>query len=178
MAPIPELEVQRLKEEIAVQRLIESAGIALKRVGKDLEVVAICEHLGLLGGVELVQEIGGEALAVGLDLLIEPLGRHAVQGGQVHVDHHLEAAHYLDAPLDARQQRAGRGHRGGSWFARHVTLSGWPGPAPYRAFARQTAVWPSATARWRRSADAARSLARAWRRAAAPPEGQAVLGAK
>ncbi len=36
MARIPEAEVQRLKEEISVQRLIEAAGIELKRVGKDL----------------------------------------------------------------------------------------------------------------------------------------------
>lgn len=36
MARIPESEVQRLKEQIAVQRLIESAGVELKRVGKDL----------------------------------------------------------------------------------------------------------------------------------------------
>ena len=36
MARIPEAEVQRLKDEIAVQRLIEATGIELKRVGKDL----------------------------------------------------------------------------------------------------------------------------------------------
>jgi DNA primase len=36
MARIPDTEVQRLKEEIAVQRLVESAGVELKRVGKDL----------------------------------------------------------------------------------------------------------------------------------------------
>ena len=36
MARIPEAEVQRLKDEIAVQRLVEAAGIELKRVGKDL----------------------------------------------------------------------------------------------------------------------------------------------
>ena len=36
MARIPEAEVQRLKEDVAVQRLIEEAGIELKRVGKDL----------------------------------------------------------------------------------------------------------------------------------------------
>lgn len=35
MARIPDTEVQRLKDEIAVQRLIESAGIALKKTGKD-----------------------------------------------------------------------------------------------------------------------------------------------
>lgn len=36
MARIPEAEVQRLKDEVAVQRLVEAAGIDLKRVGKDL----------------------------------------------------------------------------------------------------------------------------------------------
>ncbi|MEO8024593.1 CHC2 zinc finger domain-containing protein [Polaromonas sp.] len=36
MARIPESEIQRLKDEVAVQRLVESAGIELKKVGKDL----------------------------------------------------------------------------------------------------------------------------------------------
>jgi DNA primase len=36
MARIPETEVQRLKDEVEVQRLVEAAGIALRRVGKDL----------------------------------------------------------------------------------------------------------------------------------------------
>lgn len=36
MARIPAEELERLKAEIAVERLIESAGIALKRAGKDL----------------------------------------------------------------------------------------------------------------------------------------------
>jgi DNA primase len=36
MARIPEQEVQRLKDEVAVQRLVEVAGVELKRVGKDL----------------------------------------------------------------------------------------------------------------------------------------------
>jgi len=35
MARIPDTEVQRLKDQIAVQRLVESAGVELKRVGKD-----------------------------------------------------------------------------------------------------------------------------------------------
>ena len=35
MARIPEAEVQRLKEEISVQRLIEDSGVALKKSGKD-----------------------------------------------------------------------------------------------------------------------------------------------
>ena len=35
MARIPDTEVQRLKDEVAVQRLIESAGVALKKTGKD-----------------------------------------------------------------------------------------------------------------------------------------------
>ncbi len=37
MARIPEAEIERLKNEISVQRLVESAGIALKKVGKDLQ---------------------------------------------------------------------------------------------------------------------------------------------
>ncbi|MGH8846676.1 MAG: CHC2 zinc finger domain-containing protein [Polaromonas sp.] len=36
MPRIPDEQIQRLKDEIAVQRLIEAAGIELKRVGKDL----------------------------------------------------------------------------------------------------------------------------------------------
>ncbi len=36
MARIPDEQLQRLKEEISVQRLIESAGVDLRRVGKDL----------------------------------------------------------------------------------------------------------------------------------------------
>lgn len=36
MARIPESEVQRLKDEVSVQRLVEAAGIELKKVGKDI----------------------------------------------------------------------------------------------------------------------------------------------
>src|SRR5580658_2952871 len=36
MARIPAEELERLKAEIAVERLVESAGIALKRAGEDL----------------------------------------------------------------------------------------------------------------------------------------------
>jgi DNA primase len=36
MRRIPEAEVQRLKEEISVQRLIEDAGVTLRKSGKDL----------------------------------------------------------------------------------------------------------------------------------------------
>ena len=36
MARIPDTEVQRLKDEIVVQRLVESAGVVLKRTGKNL----------------------------------------------------------------------------------------------------------------------------------------------
>ena len=35
MVRIPDTEVQRLKDEIAVQRLVEAAGVALKKTGKD-----------------------------------------------------------------------------------------------------------------------------------------------
>ncbi|WP_116004325.1 MULTISPECIES: CHC2 zinc finger domain-containing protein [unclassified Simplicispira] len=36
MPRIPNTDIQRLKEEIAVQRLVESSGIELKKTGKDL----------------------------------------------------------------------------------------------------------------------------------------------
>ena len=35
MARIPQSDLERLKEEISVQRLVESAGIEVKRAGKD-----------------------------------------------------------------------------------------------------------------------------------------------
>ena len=35
MARIPDTEVQRLKDEIAVQRLVEAAGVELRKTGKD-----------------------------------------------------------------------------------------------------------------------------------------------
>ena len=36
MARIPEAEIERLKSEVSVERLVESSGIALKKAGKDL----------------------------------------------------------------------------------------------------------------------------------------------
>jgi len=36
MARIPEEQIQRLKDEVAVQRLVEAAGVELKKMGKDL----------------------------------------------------------------------------------------------------------------------------------------------
>jgi len=36
MARIPEAEIERLKREISLQRLVESAGVALVRHGADL----------------------------------------------------------------------------------------------------------------------------------------------
>jgi DNA primase catalytic core len=36
MARIPQAEIERLKEEVSVERLVEASGIALKRSGKDL----------------------------------------------------------------------------------------------------------------------------------------------
>ena len=41
MARIPDTEIQRLKDEVAVQRLIESAGIMLKKTGKEWRITAI-----------------------------------------------------------------------------------------------------------------------------------------
>jgi len=67
-----------------------------------LEVVAICDHLGLLSGSELKQEVSREALPVAFDLFVKPLGFHAIQRGQVHIDHHPQATNDLDTALDAR----------------------------------------------------------------------------
>jgi DNA primase len=36
MARIPESELERLKTQVSVERLVESAGVALRRAGKDL----------------------------------------------------------------------------------------------------------------------------------------------
>src|SRR5712691_444558 len=36
MARIPESEIERLKSEVAVERLVEASGVELKRAGKDL----------------------------------------------------------------------------------------------------------------------------------------------
>ena len=36
MARIPESEIERIKNEVSVQRLIEAAGIELKKSGRDL----------------------------------------------------------------------------------------------------------------------------------------------
>ena len=36
MARIPDREVERLKEEVSLQRLVEAAGVELRRQGKDL----------------------------------------------------------------------------------------------------------------------------------------------
>ena len=36
MARIPEAEIERLKSEISVERLVEGSGVPLKKSGKDL----------------------------------------------------------------------------------------------------------------------------------------------
>ena len=73
-----------------------------------LEVVAICDHLGLLCGGELEHEVGRKPAAVTLDLLVEALGRHAVDLGQIGVDHHAQGAHGLDTRLNARHRQGGQ----------------------------------------------------------------------
>lgn len=47
------------------------------------EVVAICDRLAALGAAELEDKIGGKAPDVALDLLVQMLGGHAVERGQV-----------------------------------------------------------------------------------------------
>ncbi len=40
MARIPEHEIERLKEEVALERLVQAAGVVLRRQGQDL--VGLC----------------------------------------------------------------------------------------------------------------------------------------
>jgi len=54
-----------------------------------------------LGGREPEHEILREACDVTLDLFVEPLGGHAVQPGQVRIDHYLLPTNERDPALDA-----------------------------------------------------------------------------
>jgi DNA primase len=36
MPRIPDTELERLKEEVSVERLVEASGVALKKAGKDM----------------------------------------------------------------------------------------------------------------------------------------------
>lgn len=65
-------------------------------------MVAICDHLVALGAADLEDEIDGKALGVALDLLVQPLGGHVVERGEVGVDHDFVAADDEDLPGDAR----------------------------------------------------------------------------
>ena len=42
MSRIPELEIERLKQEVSIQRLVESIGVTLKRHGADL--IGLCRR--------------------------------------------------------------------------------------------------------------------------------------
>ena len=76
-------------------------------------MIAICDHLGLLGCGELKQKVGWEALPVALDLLIEPLGLHPVEVGQVHINHHPQATNFQTS--DQRLTRAAQRREAGGW---------------------------------------------------------------
>ena len=55
------------------------------------EVVAICDHLCSFGDGKLEEKVG-ESVCIAPDLLVEPLGRDAVEQSQVRIDHYLLAA--------------------------------------------------------------------------------------
>ena len=77
-----------------------------------VEVVAICNHLGFLFGGDLEHEIFREpvavAVAVAVDLLVQPLGGNSVKLGQVGVEHNPLAAKPQDSVFDFsdRDQRS------------------------------------------------------------------------
>jgi CHC2 zinc finger len=63
MARIPENEIERLKNEVSVERLIESSGIELKKTGKDL--AGKCPfHEDRIKGARLELLPGFEALII------------------------------------------------------------------------------------------------------------------
>lgn len=66
-------------------------------------MVTTCDHLRLLAGRELKHEVPRKPLRIALDGLIERLGRHPVEHGQIGIDDDLVLAHDEDAALDARQ---------------------------------------------------------------------------
>ena len=70
-------------------------------------MVAICDHLFFLLGVQPEHEVVREAVRVALDLLVETLRRHAVQLGEIGIQHHLLPANQEDHPVDPlrRNQR-------------------------------------------------------------------------
>ncbi len=103
MARIPESDIERLKNEIAVQRLVEAAGIELKRVGKDLAgrcpfhaddtaslVITPAKNLwhcfgcGAAGGpIDWVMKLKGVSFRHAVELLKEDSSLAAVAGEPV-----------------------------------------------------------------------------------------------
>ena len=103
MARIPESEIERLKNEVAVQRLVESAGIELKKVGKDFAarcpfhaddtaslVVTPAKNLwhcfgcGAAGGpIDWVMKLKGVSFRHAVELLKEDSALAAVPGEPV-----------------------------------------------------------------------------------------------
>ena len=103
MARIPENEIERLKNEVAVQRLVEAAGIELKKVGKDFAarcpfhadataslVVTPAKNLwhcfgcGAAGGpIDWVMKLKGVSFRHAVELLKEDSALAAVSGEPV-----------------------------------------------------------------------------------------------
>lgn len=101
MPRIPEAEIERLKNEVSVERLIESSGIALKKVGKDLQgccpfheddtaslVVTPAKNLwhcfgcGIGGGpIDWVIKKNGVSFRHAVELLREGISSLAAPGG-------------------------------------------------------------------------------------------------
>src|SRR5208282_2980544 len=65
------------------------------------KVVAICDHLQLLGFSQLKHEVGGETPKIAFYLLIQPFGFHAVKFSQIAIQHHPLASNGEDCPLNS-----------------------------------------------------------------------------
>ena len=65
------------------------------------EVVTVCDHLSLLDRIEMKHEIVRKPRRIAFNHLIERLGEHTVELGQVCIHHHAQATNHLDSAIDA-----------------------------------------------------------------------------
>jgi hypothetical protein len=73
----------------------------LGREFEGAEVVTICDHLGFLAARQAENEVGWETIGIAFDGLVERLGGHAVEPGEVRIKDDALAAVDEDLLLDA-----------------------------------------------------------------------------
>jgi hypothetical protein len=78
-----------------------------RRVPEPAKVVTICDHLAFLRRAKPKREIGREPGRVSFHLLIELLGRYAVEKRQIGIHHHPLTADDQDSRCDSLNGRHG-----------------------------------------------------------------------